>query len=511
MGTALEQILAVNTTSLQVATRYSVAGLTPIPNVVFDRPSEVLSLSTGKSLVRLRQPLASEALLALWNPASNLFTNLTPAAPALFQSGAGVMARSADHTRVILACNDSTGEIAVFDFNGNLLTGPKALGSGAVSFAAANSDGSQFAVVFGALGASRFFLLDGNLNSLGSYSSPSAAEIVFSRDGQTLYVAEPFGNGHVVTARSVANLQILGQIPDLAVEGVPTILEDVDETQLLLGLSNRGLNFLDAANPAALPQNAPVFASAPVAQPAEGSNTGGTSLTLSGSNFSSNPQVRFGSQSTVNATATSSTQLQVSSPPSATSGPVNLTAYFSNGWIAVAPAAFSDGPAILQVFPHAGSQAGGDTVCFLGFGFGTSTSSLTVTIGGAAATVQKVESLPSFASALSLDATYPFSLERITVTTPPGSPGKSDISITAPSGNTKAPKSFQYLSASSTFPHSGLYKFLLNDPQRQQVYLSATDHVDIFDRTGQDFRSPIEPPPNGPPPDAALRGARAHT
>ena len=87
MGTALEQILAVNTTSLQVATRYSVAGLTPIPNVVFDRPSEVLSLSTGKSLVRLRQPLASEALLALWNPASNLFTNLTPAAPALFQSG----------------------------------------------------------------------------------------------------------------------------------------------------------------------------------------------------------------------------------------------------------------------------------------------------------------------------------------------------------------------------------------------------------------------------------------
>jgi hypothetical protein len=508
-GTALEQILAVNTTSLQVATRYSVAGLTPIPNVVFDRPSEVLSLSTGKSLVRLRQPLASEALLALWNPASNLFTNLTPAAPALFQSGAGVMARSADHTRVILACNDSTGEIAVFDFNGNLLTGPKALGSGAVSFAAANSVGANSPSFLARRAPRGFFLLDGNLNSLGSYSSPSAAEIVFSRDGQTLYVAEPFGNGHVVTALSVANLQILGQIPGLAVEGVPTILEDVDETQLLLGLSNRGLNFLDAANPAALPQNAPVFASAPVAQPAEGSNTGGTSLTLSGSNFSSNPQVRFGSQSTVNATATSSTQLQVSSPPSATSGPVNLTAYFSNGWIAVAPAAFSDGPAILQVFPHAGSQAGRDTVCFLGFGFGT--SSRTVTIGGAAATVQKVESLPSFASALSLDATYPFSLERITVTTPPGSPGKADISITAPSGNTKAPKSFQYLSASSTFPHSGLYKFLLNDPQRQQVYLSATDHVDIFDRTGQDFRSPIEPPPNGPPPDAALRGARAHT
>ena len=219
VGTALEQILAINTASLQVATRYPVAGLTPIPNVVFDRPNEVLSLATGKLLVRLRQPSASEALLALWDPASNLFTNLTPAAPALFQNGVGVMARSADHTRVIVASNDATGEIAVFDSNGNLLTGPKALGSGAISFAAANSDGSRFAVVFGAPAASQVFLLDGNLNSLGSYSSPGAAGIVFSRDGQTLYVAEPFGNGHVVTALSVANLQKLGQIPDLAVEG----------------------------------------------------------------------------------------------------------------------------------------------------------------------------------------------------------------------------------------------------------------------------------------------------
>jgi hypothetical protein len=506
VGTALEQILAINTTSLQVATRYPVAGLTPIPNVVFDRPNEVLSLATGKLLVRLRQPSVTEALLALWDPASNLFTNLTPAAPAVFQNGVGVMARSGDHTRVIVASNDSTGEMAVFDSNGNLLTGPKSLGTGAISFAATNSDGSRIALVFGAAAASQVVLLDGNLNSLGSYSSPGAAGIVFSRDGQILYVAEPFGNGHVVSALSVANLQKLGQIPDLAVEGVPTILEDADETKLLVGLSNRGLNFLDAATPATLPQNAPVFASAPVAQPAEGSNTGGASITLNGSNFSSNPQIRFGSQSTVNATATSSTKLQVSSPPSATSGPVNLTAYFSNGWIAMAPAAFSYGPAIFQVFPDAGSQAGGDTISVLGFGFCASTGNLTVTIGGAAATVQKVESLPSFASALSLDATYPFSLERITVTTPPGSPGKADISITAPSGSTTASKSFQYLNASATFPHSGSYKFLLNDDLRQQIYLSATDHVDVFDRTGQEFRSPIEPPPNGPPPDAALRG-----
>jgi len=142
----------------------------------------------------------------------------------------------------------------------------------------------------------------------------------------------------------------------------------------------------------------------------------------------------------------------------------------------------------------------------LGIGFGASTNNLSVTIGGATATVQKVESVPSLAGALSLDSTYPFSLERITVPTPPGPPGKAGISITASSGNTTAANSFQYLKASAAFPHAGLYKFLLNDPQRQQLYLSATDHVDVFDRTSQTFQSPIEPPPNGPPPGAALRG-----
>ncbi len=506
VGTAVEQIVAINTASLQVATRYPVAGLTPIPNVVFNRPNEVLPLSTGKFLVRLRQPSVAEALLALWDPTSNSFTNLTSAAPALFQQGVGVMARSGDRTHVIVASNDSTGEAGIFDSNGKLLTGPIALGAGVITFAAANSDGSRFAVIFGSPAVSQVLLLDGSLNLLGSYSSPGASGIVFSRDGQTLYDAEPFGNSYVITALSVSTFQKLGQIPDLAVQGIATVLEDADETQFLVGLSNRGLNFLDAANPITLSQPAPVFAAAPVAQPAEGTIAGGAAITLSGYNFSSNPQIRFGTQSPVNGTATSSTQLQVLTPPSATSGPVNLIAYFSNGWIAVAPSAFSYGPAIVQIFPNVGTQAGGDTVCLLGYGFGAGTGNLTVTIGGAVATAQKVESLPSFASSLSLDPTYPFSLERVTLTTPAGSPGKADISVTASSGTINLPKSFQYLSASATFTNPSLYKFLLYDSQRQQIYLSATDHVDVFDSNALIFRSPIEPPPNGPLPDAALRG-----
>jgi hypothetical protein len=183
-----------------------------------------------------------------------------------------------------------------------------------------------------------------------------------------------------------------------------------------------------------------------------------------------------------------------------------LLTYFSNGWVAAIPDGFSYGPSVQEIFPNAGASAGGDSVYLIGHGFGTSAGGVTVTIGGQSATVEKVEALPSFASALSLDVTYPFAIERITLITPPGTAGKADIVLTTPSGTITLPKSFQFLSSRQTFANPSLYKFIVYDQSRQHLYLSATDHVDVFDLDAQVFRTPIEPPPNGPPPDAGLRG-----
>jgi hypothetical protein len=47
---------------------------------------------------------------------------------------------------------------------------------------------------------------------------------------------------------------------------------------------------------------------------------------------------------------------------------------------------------------------------------------------------------------------------------------------------------------------------LLYDQQRQWLYLSATDHVDVFDLAAMHFHSSAINPPGGPPPNAALRG-----
>jgi hypothetical protein len=77
IGTVTEQVAAIDTTSLQVKARYEIAGLQPLPNTLFDRPEELLALSNGNVMMRLRQSQTGEALLALWAPSSNTLSNLT--------------------------------------------------------------------------------------------------------------------------------------------------------------------------------------------------------------------------------------------------------------------------------------------------------------------------------------------------------------------------------------------------------------------------------------------------
>jgi len=505
IGTALEQIVAIDTSSLQTRKRYSLTGLAPLPGPIFSRPVEVLSLSNGKSMVRLRQPVSSRALLALWDPASNSLTDLTSSAPALFQQGVGVLACSGDHSKVLAAANDSSGELALFDSGGKLLAGPLTLGTGSVTRIAANADGSRFAALFAASASTQLLLLDASLKQVGAYVPAIVHGVAFSRDAKYLYLSESSSGASFITILDGHTAQLIGRAPDAAIQGVSSEIEDADETQLLFGLSNRGVSFVDAAAPANLSSPAPAIAAAPSLQPSEGSLAGGTSVILAGQNFTSPAQLKFGSQSALSVTVSAPAQIQASSPPSVTSGAVNLTSYFQNGWLAIAPDAFSYGPQILQLLPNAGTNTGGDSVQIYGYGFGADPAKITVKFGGANAVVQKVESVTSIAASIGLDASYPFSLERITLQTPPGSPGKADVFVSAPAGATTSAKSFQYLQSVQSYSKPGLFKFLLYDQKRQRIYLTALDHLDVFDFQQSTFLAPLLPP-GGPPPNAGLRG-----
>jgi IPT/TIG domain len=262
-----------------------------------------------------------------------------------------------------------------------------------------------------------------------------------------------------------------------------------------------------ASQPASLSSTAPVFASAPVSQPSEGPAAGGTAITTDGANFPSSPQLRFGGMNPVSAIAAGTAQLQATSPASVANSPVSVTAYFTNGWLALAPPAFSYGPKIVRVLLNTGSALGGDTVTIYGYGFGSTPGNVTATIGGQSATIVSVDALSTVSTALGLDNSFPFPLERIVLRAPSGSAGKADVTVTSASGSTTGTKAFQYVTSSQTYANAALRKFILYDSSRQQLDLTATDHVDVFDLATQAFLSPLEPPPNGPPPDAGLRGA----
>ncbi len=268
---------------------------------------------------------------------------------------------------------------------------------------------------------------------------------------------------------------------------------------------NRGFTFIDAANPTALPSSVPSFAPAPAAQPSQGPVIGGTSAFLAGQNFEATAQIKFG-QWLASAPAVSPTQIQITAPPSITNGGVNLSAYFPSGWLAIAPDAFSYGPQILKILPNVGSNIGGDIIQIYGYGFGSDATQLTAKIGGAVAIIQTLENITAIAPSLSLDSTYPFSLQRITLLAPAGTPGQADLTISSTAGSTTSARAFQYTQPAQVFAKPTLYKFIYYDQKRQWLYLSATDHIDIFDLPAAQFQSTPITPPGGPPPNAAIRG-----
>jgi hypothetical protein len=206
---------------------------------------------------------------------------------------------------------------------------------------AANSDANRFALLFAPSGGTQLLLLDSTLKQVAAYGPALARGVAFSRDGRYLYLSESSSGAPFLTVLDGQTAQVFGRVPDAAIQGVSSKIEEADETQLLFGLSNRGVSFVDAATPTTLSLTALAIAPAPSLQPSEGPLAGGTSVVLSGQNFTATAQLHFGAQSATNVTLSGAAQIRATSPPSVSNGAVNVTSYFQNGWLAIASDAFT--------------------------------------------------------------------------------------------------------------------------------------------------------------------------
>jgi len=91
--------------------------------------------------------------------------------------------------------------------------------------------------------------------------------LAFSRDGNFLYASQNAAGAPFIAVFDGHTMQSVGQVPDASIQGVHSEIEEADETQLLVAIGNRGITFIDAANPKTLPSSVPSFAAAPAVQP----------------------------------------------------------------------------------------------------------------------------------------------------------------------------------------------------------------------------------------------------
>jgi alpha-tubulin suppressor-like RCC1 family protein len=105
-------------------------------------------------------------------------------------------------------------------------------------------------------------------------------------------------------------------------------------------------------------------------KPKKGPVTGGTSVTITGEDFTGAKEVKFGSTAAASFTVDSDTKITAVTPSAALVGRVHVTV--SNDWGTSAKSkadAFTFAPVVSSVSPNTGSTAGGESVMVTGAGF----------------------------------------------------------------------------------------------------------------------------------------------
>jgi hypothetical protein len=191
-----------------------------------------------------------------------------------------------------------------------------------------------------------------------------------------------------------------------------------------------GYGFRVARNPVAAPTLASV-------SPASGPTTGGTTITLTGTNLTGVTSVTVGGDDATNVQVVNATTVTAVTPglPTTTGSggvfPVDVTVTTAGG-----TAVLDDGftyllppPTLFSVSPASGPTTGGTTITLTGTNLA---GAMSVRVGGAAATnVQVLDGL------------------SLTAVTPAGAAGARDVTVTTPSGEAMLPGGFTYVTVPS--------------------------------------------------------------
>ena len=512
VATGSQVMYAIDTSTFHVTT-YQLPDITPNPTYepnthISWEGAQVLALADGTVMLEFSNVTGSGVTYgAIWNPTTSALTLLTP--PGLAQWG--VLGRSGDG-KVVYSAGEDEGENS-FSYNVLNKTMSTAIPLSSFGYAGAisvNQDGSRIAIAdFG----NGFMLRDGNFNVIGQlpydggWGSFPAENLIpggstFSPDGSTLYEETGQPDIPLLLTIDVATQQITSTAPAMPVIPLGTEMSPpfyecvpfaVDSSGMVLGVDYHGIAFDDpkvninyVSNQPGAPTNMNWLGE-------YGGNSGplsgGTQIGGGGNTFSLTPDAYFGgikAQSSL-----SSNAVQLISPPATASGPVDIKLLFPDGTEVYDPQIFTYGidvqDAILSGSPPQGGVAGKLDA----FGLPPQApNDDTVTVGS------------NNAAVTSTGTQYPLytgeqTAMYLSYTVPAGTPGWADLTVKAPAGTGTLPKSIFYAKSVVDYFMSDSPTFVLYDSTRNNVYLSAGDHIDVFSMTSGGFSTPLQPPALG--------------
>src|SRR5581483_1392493 len=183
--------------------------------------------------------------------------------------------------------------------------------------------------------------------------------------------------------------------------------------------------------------------------------------------------------------------LTVTAPPAASPGPVNVKVIQPDGTPIFNPLAFSYGPTLMFLNGDTAAPGGGGVSDIVGIGLPTDPSQIQVTVGGKVASIVSANVANFYG--VTFPFSYPFPAVDVKVTLPPGT-GDDDIQVRTAAGSATMSKAIHHFQNVTDYPSSHSFQAILLDHKRNQLYLSAGDHIDVFSLTARQFLSPITPP-----------------
>jgi hypothetical protein len=479
VGGWTQQLSWIDTTSLSVVGRYTL----PVINNYFTQAPALAALSNGKILTST----------ALFDPSLGTTTAATATCNL-----SGEFARSGDGTKVIVSSDTYPSSVCLYDAATNSTSAQTQVQDFAF-LVAANPNGTQFAV---AVSSEAIYILDANLKILGTAPTGGLTTgMVYSPDGGSLYIVSQPAGVPIISTVNTQTFQLIGTAPAYATNIAyfkrepPLMIETpmaVDATGLIFGSADHGVALDDSTFYQTFAASAAAWIYAIVAVPAEGPVNSSTPVEIRTQAFSQLPNVWFGEKIGADASANGAGQVQATAPPASVPGPVNIRIFVPDGTEAMIPQAFTYGEFPVTYGTLGAAASGGATADLFGYGYSVDVQGGTpqVQIGGKSASVTHATLYPA-------ESAYPFPLQHLQVTVPAGTVGAQDITITSPSGSTTISKGFHYLANLQDYSTSDQLLDVLYDETRQQLYLSAGNHVDIFSLGTNSFLSAITPPSLG--------------